>query len=107
MVFAAFLGSIDLPIYSSTESPAGEAEEPLTALLLISKGYFHAQPYKEQQTPFLVWQENRNVEIALDSTVNTIAEEDYKPLLTWATHSKQSVLVQSLGFSNMEEVGVE
>lgn len=94
-------------MFSSTESPAGEAEEPLTALLLISKGYFHAQPYKKQQTPFLVCQENRNVETELDSTVNTMAEEDYKPLLTWATHSKQSVLVQSLGFSNMEEVGVE
>lgn len=78
-------------MYSSTESPAGEAEEPLTALLLISKGYFHAQPYKEQQVPFLVWPENRNVEIELDSTVYTMAEEVYKPLLTWATHSKERV----------------
>lgn len=93
-------------MYSSTESPAAEAEEPLTILLLISKGYFHAQPYKEQQVPFLVWPENRNVEIELDSTVYMMAEEVYKPLLTWATHSKESALMQSLGFSNIEEVGV-
>lgn len=96
----------DSRIYSSSKTLTGDTDKSPATLVFIAKGYFHDQPYKEQKTSLVVWPESRFVTIEIDNTVHMMAEENYKPFLTWAAHNNKSMLMKSLWLPNMGKLSV-